>query len=115
MAAWRRCMSTAEDRLAATESLVASMAEELEQTSGIDRRQFMFYSLVTAAATTFGAESARAMGAPVPALDDWMPTEAPLRSLLQPPVVPPLALGNGEAPALQFQAYPGGTGALMEK
>lgn len=24
-------------------------------------------------------------------------------------------LGNGEAPALQFQAYPGGTGALMEK
>ena len=108
-------MSTAEDRLAATESLVASMAEELENTSGIDRRQFMFYSLVTAAATTFGAEAARAMGAPVPALDDWMPTEAPLRSLLQPPAVPPLALGNGEAPALQFQAYPGGTGALMEK
>ena len=26
-----------------------------------------------------------------------------------------LALGNGEAPALQFQAYPGGTGALLEK
>ncbi|MEX2467392.1 MAG: amidase [Gemmatimonadota bacterium] len=25
------------------------------------------------------------------------------------------ALGNGEPPALQFQAYPGGTGALMEK
>src|SRR5690606_30828599 len=25
------------------------------------------------------------------------------------------ALGNGEAPALQFQAYPGGTGALMER
>jgi Asp-tRNA(Asn)/Glu-tRNA(Gln) amidotransferase A subunit family amidase len=29
--------------------------------------------------------------------------------------VPPYPLGNGEAPALQFQAYPGGTGALMEK
>lgn len=25
------------------------------------------------------------------------------------------ALGNGEPPALQFQAYPGGTGALLEK
>jgi hypothetical protein len=91
------------------------MAEELESTSGIDRRQFMFYSLVTAAATTFGAEGARAMGAPVPSLDDWTPSGAVPRSLFQPPVVTPLELGNGEAPALQFQAYPGGTGALMER
>ena len=29
--------------------------------------------------------------------------------------VPLVPLGNGEPPALQFQAYPGGTGALMEK
>lgn len=28
---------------------------------------------------------------------------------------PPRPLGQGEPPALQFQAYPGGTGALMEK
>jgi hypothetical protein len=28
---------------------------------------------------------------------------------------PPVPLGNGEPPALQFQPYPGGTGALMEK
>lgn len=27
----------------------------------------------------------------------------------------PFALGNGEPPALQFQAYPGGTGSLMER
>ena len=27
----------------------------------------------------------------------------------------PVPLGNGEAPAMHFQAYPGGTGALMEK
>jgi len=27
----------------------------------------------------------------------------------------PLPLGNGESPALQFQPYPGGTGALMER
>jgi Asp-tRNA(Asn)/Glu-tRNA(Gln) amidotransferase A subunit family amidase len=26
-----------------------------------------------------------------------------------------VALGNGESPALQFQAYPGGTGALLER
>jgi len=34
-------------------------------------------------------------------------------SLPQETVFP--ALGNGEPPALQFQAYPGGTGALMER
>jgi Asp-tRNA(Asn)/Glu-tRNA(Gln) amidotransferase A subunit family amidase len=28
---------------------------------------------------------------------------------------PPIPLGQGDPPALQFQAYPGGTGALMEK
>ncbi len=108
-------MSTAEDRLEAAESLVASMAEQLEASSGIDRRQFMFYSLVAAAASSFGVESARAMGAPVPSLDAWNPEIDLPRGLPQPPVVTPLALGNGEAPALQFQAYPGGTGALMEK
>jgi len=31
------------------------------------------------------------------------------------PQVGPYALGNGEPPALQFQAYPGGTGALFER
>lgn len=108
-------MSTTEERLDASEALVAAMAEELEATSGIDRRQFMFYSLVAAAASSFGVESARAQGTPMPSLDSWMPeAELPL-SLFQPPAIPPLALGNGEAPALQFQAYPGGTGALMEK
>ena len=33
----------------------------------------------------------------------------------QPPQVAPVALGNGEAPAMQFMPYPGGTGALMER
>ncbi|MBL0172947.1 MAG: amidase [Gemmatimonadaceae bacterium] len=108
-------MNTPEDRLEASESLVADMADELEASSGIDRRQFMFYSLVAAAASSFGVESARAQGAPLPAPEDWAPTIELPASLFQPPIVPPLALGNGEAPALQFQAYPGGTGALMEK
>lgn len=108
-------MSTPEDRLEATESLIASMAERLEESSGIDRRQFMFYSLVAAAASSFGIESARAMGAPVPSLDTWSPEIDLPNGMLQPPAVTPLELGNAEAPALQFQAYPGGTGALMEK
>jgi Asp-tRNA(Asn)/Glu-tRNA(Gln) amidotransferase A subunit family amidase len=33
----------------------------------------------------------------------------------QVPQTPPIPLGQGDPPALQFQAYPGGTGALMEK
>lgn len=109
-------MSLPLDRLDATEAHIADMAQELADVAGIDRRQFMFYSLVAAAASAFGADAARAQGANMPSLDNWMPpTELPL-SLFQPPqAAPPLALGNGEAPALQFQAYPGGTGALMEK
>ncbi|MCC6244882.1 MAG: amidase [Gemmatimonadaceae bacterium] len=112
-------MSAAEDRLDVTESLVTRMADQLEATSGIDRRQFMFYSLVAAAASSFGVESARAMGMPIPAPDAWVP-DMPLpgewfADAQQAPAITPLALGNGEAPALQFQAYPGGTGALLEK
>jgi hypothetical protein len=108
-------MSTPQERLEASEALITAMADDLESSSGIDRRQFMFYSLVAAAASSFGVESARAQGLPVPSPDAWLPVEPVPLSLFQPPVVPPLALGNGEAPALQFQAYPGGTGALMEK
>ncbi len=33
----------------------------------------------------------------------------------QPPPPPPIPLGNGQPPALQFQPYPGGTGAYLEK
>jgi Asp-tRNA(Asn)/Glu-tRNA(Gln) amidotransferase A subunit family amidase len=34
---------------------------------------------------------------------------------LEPQAAPPIPLGNGEPPALNFQPYPGGTGALMER
>ena len=71
----------------------------------LDRRQFVFMSLMAAAATTFGIEAARAQGGVACAAG-----AAPQ----QPQAVPPI-LGNGEPPALQFQPYPGGTGALMEK
>src|SRR5437867_6093022 len=68
----------------------------------MERRRFLFCSLVAAAASAFGmAMSLRAQagGAARP----------------QTPPPPPLPLGNAEAPALQFQPYPGGTGALLEK
>lgn len=72
-----------------------------EVVAGIPRREFVFLSLVSAAASAFGvtavARAQAAAGQP------------------QQTQTPPLALGNGEAPALQFQPYPGGTGALMEK
>lgn len=41
--------------------------------------------------------------------------ERPARTGPQQVQEPQVPLGNGEPPALQFQAYPGGTGALMEK
>ena len=75
---------------------------------GIDRRQFVFYSLAAAAATTLGIK---------PALAEARGGTA-AGSIGQPRFLQqetPLPLGNGEPPALQFQPYPGGTGALMEK
>jgi Asp-tRNA(Asn)/Glu-tRNA(Gln) amidotransferase A subunit family amidase len=82
-----------------------------EELAGMDRRQFMFLSLVAAAATAFGADRARAQG--IPGAPGAAGAAGGGRG--QQPQAPPVALGNGEAPALQFQPYPGGTGALMEK
>ena len=67
---------------------------------GVDRRTFMLLSLAATAAGTLGIDSTRAQGAGAPAQQQQQP---------------PVPLGNGEAPALQFQPYPGGTGAMMEK
>ncbi len=90
-----------------------------EAASGIDRRQFMFYSLVSAAATTFGASAVQAQRAlaagGVSRLSRDGVANLLMPSALQQPQQTAVALGNGEAPALQFQPYPGGTGALMEK
>src|SRR4051812_35095756 len=70
--------------------------------SGLDRRQFVFLSLATAAASTFGfGAKALAQGAPTGA---GAPQQAPLPQL-----------GNGEPISWTFQPYPGGTGVLMEK
>ena len=76
---------------------------------GIDRRHFVFYTLAAAAAAALGIK---------PALAEASGTTTPgsmgQRRFLQQQETP-LPLGNGEPPALQFQPYPGGTGALMEK
>ncbi|MCC6318919.1 MAG: amidase [Gemmatimonadaceae bacterium] len=93
-------MTTPEDLLALTEAELLAMDHDPDACGGLDRRQFMLMSLVSAAATTFGlAGTSRAQGG----------------GALQAPQAPPLPLGNGEAPALQFMPYPGGTGALMEQ
>ena len=76
------------------------LADEAEEVMGMDRREFVFLSLMTAAASTFGF-GARALAQGTPA-------QAP-----QAPPLPPL--GNGEAMSWTFQPYPGGTGVLMEK
>ncbi|MFI5281178.1 MAG: hypothetical protein ACHQU1_11815, partial [Gemmatimonadales bacterium] len=96
-------MHSAFDLLAQTQSDLEHQAELLEDASALDRRQFVFLSLVAAAASAFGVESARAQGA------------APALGAPQQPAPPPIPLGNGEPPSMVFQVWPGGTGALMEK
>lgn len=69
-----------------------------------NRRTFTVAALTAAGATYLGA--ARAFGAPS------APAAQPAD---RPPAPPPLPLGNGEPPASQFQPYPGGTGALLDR
>ena len=86
------------------ETDLQDVAGEIEESTGIARRDFMFYSLVTAAATTFGFGS-RVLAQGPGGAAGGAPQQAP----------PPPPLGNGEAVSWTFQPYPGGTGALMEK
>ncbi|MCC6773227.1 MAG: amidase [Gemmatimonadaceae bacterium] len=83
-------------------------ARDYDETApgALDRRHFLFLSLVSAAATSFGAASA--LGAQGRSANGLL-----LAGQQQQPT--PVPLGNGEAPALQFQPYPAGTGALMQR
>ena len=88
------------DQIAIDTELVAAAVED-STNGGIDRREFMFMSLVTAAASTFGFGAtafAQAPGGGQPAPQATLPP-----------------LGNGEPVSWTFQPYPGGTGVLMEK
>ncbi len=80
------------------------------QKRGVDRRTFMMMSLAATAAGTIGADGAHAQGRAGVSGAGVQPAPA-----AQAARTPPVALGNGEAPALQFQPYPGGTGAMMER
>jgi Asp-tRNA(Asn)/Glu-tRNA(Gln) amidotransferase A subunit family amidase len=73
--------------------------------SDLERRDFL---KAAAAAAATGAVTPAALWAGEPGA-----VAAVLRQQRQ--EAPSIPLGNGEPPALQFQAYPGGTGALMEK
>ena len=104
-------MDTPLDVLAQAEAELAAMDYD-EAATGLDRRQFMFRSLVAAAASAFGAPAALAAegrGALADVSAFWGEFQPPVQQQ------PPVPLGNGEAPALQFMPYPEGTGALMEK
>lgn len=71
----------------------------------IERRDFL---RVAAAAAAAGAIDPVSLAASEPEI-----AAAILQQQQQDP--PPVLLGQGEHPALVFQAYPGGTGALIEK
>ncbi len=100
-------MTTPEELLDQTQVELEAMDFDAEAYGGLDRRQFMFLSLAAAAASTFGSAAARAQAAGG--------AVGGAAGVSQPQAVTPFPLGNGEAPALQFQPYPGGTGALIEK
>jgi hypothetical protein len=106
-------VDTPEDLLEAIQPGIELAAEEAEELTGVGRREFVFMSLMAAAATTFGG---RAVLAQRGASFGGTGVAGSLSGLLpQQGAVTPFPLGNGEPPAEQFMPYPGGTGALMEK
>jgi Asp-tRNA(Asn)/Glu-tRNA(Gln) amidotransferase A subunit family amidase len=73
----------------------------------MQRRDFLKTATAAAAASALSPGSLAASTYPSEVVAERAALDATLQQ------VP--TLGNGEPPALQFQAYPGGTGALMEK
>ena len=84
----------------------------------IERRRFL---ATAAAAAAVGALRPEPLPAATAGARGALPGSGPLEDgaatvQVPPQEVPaPVPLGNGEAPAMHYQAYPGGTGALMEK
>jgi hypothetical protein len=92
------------DLLEDVQAETEAKAETMEWSTDVDRRRFVFLSLVSAAAGAFG------LGANV-----FAQGAAPAATPQQPAAPPPPPLGNGEPMSWTFQPYPGGTGALFEK
>ena len=84
----------------------AALAADEMALEGVDRRRFIFMSVVAAAASTFGF-GAKAL-AQTPATTGGRGGQAGAQT-------PPVPLGNGEPVSWSFQPYPYGTGALFEK
>lgn len=102
----KRLDTPADDQLTKSDPIGAT-DQAARAAAGVDRRTFLSLSLSATAAATIGLDAVRAQ-VPVP------PADGRAQGAAQPPPLP-VALGNSEAPALQFQPYPGGTGAMMEK
>lgn len=85
-----------------------------EPRPGVQRREFLKVVAGAAAGSALApAGLGAAEGAPHAA-----PVTGPGEAILQAAgqqAPPPIPLGNGEAPAMQFQAHPGGTGALLDR
>ncbi len=99
-------MSDEFDLLEQAETETQRTAGEMEFASELDRRQFVFLSLVTAAATTFGF-GAKALAQGGGGGSGGRGAQGPAE--------PPVPLDNMEAVSWTFQPYPGGTGALLER
>jgi Asp-tRNA(Asn)/Glu-tRNA(Gln) amidotransferase A subunit family amidase len=80
--------------------------------AGLERRAFLRAAGAVAAA---GALHPAELLARQPSGLVDAPTSTGAGRALPQQAPPPLPLGNGEPPALSFQPYPGGTGALMER
>jgi Asp-tRNA(Asn)/Glu-tRNA(Gln) amidotransferase A subunit family amidase len=99
-----------EDYLDSIQPAIELAAEEAEGLTGVNRREFVFMSLMAAAATTFSGRAVQAQRGLGAFGASGMPG-----GLQQQQTATPWPLGNGEPPAEQFMPYPGGTGALMER
>ena len=115
-----RVMDNPEEYLDQAQIELEKIAPAVEYATGVDRRAFVWRSLVTAAAGTFAAKAVHAqtgiLNPMVSHLGNAVDVNFVVRELLQAPQqAAPFPLGNGEAPAEQFMPYPGGTGALLQK
>jgi len=90
------------DVLEQTQVELEDLSDEVEERTGLDRREFVFFSLVAAAATALGAPAAlRAQGR--------------AGGVAGAPQAPPPILPLGEPISWSFEVYPGGTGAILDK
>jgi len=92
--------------MTAKESQPAAVPSDFLKPHELDRRAFLYFSLIGTAAATITGQMGTAQAA--------TPIRVPTATT--PPASPPLPnLGNGEAPALQFMPHPAGTGAVMDR